>query len=85
MGGGNTPDLGPQQLADAQLESDREQQEGDAQVGHLVEECTALRAERAEDETGNEKTDERWQADLGGQEAEGEGDCYPDRITVVDG
>ena len=85
VGNGDAPDLRAQQLADPKLETDRKQQQGDSEVGHLVEKCAALRTDRTEDEAGDEESDERWQSDLRGQKTEAEGDRNPHRIAVVDG
>ena len=84
MKGGHAPDLGTGQLAHAQLQADRKQQQGDTEVGRLAQKGTAFRAQSVEHETGDQKTDQGRQPDVGGQQAERKGDKDPHRIAVID-
>ena len=55
----DAPDLGAQQVPEAQLESDREQQQQHAEMRDVVEQRSALDAEGIEQKACSQKTHQR--------------------------
>jgi hypothetical protein len=64
------PDFGAQQVLEAQLEADREQQQQDAEVCDVIEQRRPLDPESIEQEAGRQESDQRRQPELPGQQAQ---------------
>lgn len=70
MDGGGGPDFGTGEIAWLKFETDREEEEGDAEVGNRFQVVTAFLTAGLEEEPGEEKANHGWKADLSGQKAE---------------
>lgn len=90
MQGGPAPDVAAQQGADIELEADAEQQQGDADIGHQLEQRGGGEAQRIEHEAAGQETHQGRQAQAHGGEAaekgrQEKGRCDHDNSLYRDG